>query len=330
MIIENSIINLFLLTLINCDGEKMKKVIYKKFGNPEVLEIIDDSIPEVQSNEVLIKIKAASINPLDWKLFQGQMAMIVGKKFPKNVGIDFSGIVDKPTKKFKKGDEVYGMLDSFKGGALADFVKVPETSIVLKPKNITFEQACTLPVVGLSAIDILNKLGNVKKGDELLINGATGGIGIYLTQLAKRKGAIVTTVTSTSGLALVNKWNVNFSVDYTKQNVLQLDKRFDVVVDLSGKMKLSDAKKIMKDKSIFINTLPMPLSILSSIVNNLFSSKKHKILMLKPTEENMKILNQFAENELDFVIDKVFHMDQVVEAYNHAMKGITGKVVITM
>jgi NADPH:quinone reductase-like Zn-dependent oxidoreductase len=308
----------------------MKKVIYRQFGNPDVLELVDAPSPEVKNNEVLVKIKAVSINPLDWKIFEGQMAMMTGKKFPKNIGIDFSGTVENSTSKFKKGDEVFGMLDSFKGGALAEYIVVPENTITLKPQNITFEQASTLPVVGLSALDILNKLGNVKKGDEILINGATGGIGIFLTQFAKKKGAIITTVTGTSGLNLVRQWNVDFSLDYTQQNVLNINKQFDVIVDLSGKMKLAEAKNIMKDKAIFISTLPEPVSIIRSFFNNLFSSKKHKLLMLNPSEEKLKSLSQLAQEGLDFVIDKTYPIEAVVQAYQYAKKGITGKVVITL
>lgn len=309
----------------------MNKVIYKQYGGTEVLELVDVPTPEVKPNEVLVKIKAVSINPLDWKLFKGEMALMAGKKFPKGVGIDFSGIVENNTSQYKKGDEVFGILDGFKGiGALAEFVALPEASIAPKPKNISFEQAATLPVVGLSALDILNKLGEVNKGDEILINGATGGIGIFLTQFAKNKGAIVTTVTGTSGIDLVNKWSVDAAVDYTKQNILNSNKLFDVVVDLSGKMAVADAKTIMKNKATFINTLPMPLSIISSFFNNIFSSKKHRILMLKPTEASLRDLSQVAEKPLDFVIDKTFPLKDVTAAYQHAMKGVTGKVVIIL
>lgn len=308
----------------------MKKVLYKQFGSPEVLELVDVPMPEAKPHEVLVRVKAVSINPLDWKIFEGQMSMMTGKKFPKSIGIDFSGIVEHTTSRFKKGDEVFGMLDSFKGGALAEFIVVPEAAIALKPQNITFEQAATLPVVGLSALDILHTLGNVKKGDELLINGATGGIGIFLTQFAKREGAIVTTVTGTSGLALVNKWKVDCSLDYTQHNVLQIQQQFDVVVDLSGKMKFKDAKRIMKDKAVFISTLPEPVSIIRSFFNNLFSSKKHKLLMLSPSEENLKSLSLLAQEGLDFVIDKTFPIEAIVSAYQHAKKGVVGKVVVVL
>lgn len=308
----------------------MKKVTYSQFGNPEVLELTDVPIPDVKPNEVLVKIKAVSINPLDWKVFRGQMALISGKKFPKSVGIDFSGIVEHTTARFQKGDEVFGMLDSFKGGAMAEFVAVPETALSIKPQNITFEQAATLPVVGLSAWDILTQLGNLTKGDELLINGATGGIGVFLTQFAKKKGVVVTTVTGTSGLALVHKWNVDFSLDYTRQQVLEINKQFDVVVDLSGKMNRADAKKLLKNKGIFINTLPTPKTLISSFLNNLFSAKKHKLLLLKPTQENMQTIGELARDGLDFVIDRTFPLEEVVPAYRHAMQGVTGKVVITI
>jgi NADPH:quinone reductase-like Zn-dependent oxidoreductase len=186
----------------------MKKVIYNQYGNADVLQLIETPVPAIPENGILVKIKAVSINPLDWKIFKGEEKMMSGSKFPKGIGIDFSGIIEKTgsnISSFKKGDEVFGLLDAFKGDALAEYIVVREKDIAIKPKNISFEQAAASPVVGLSALQILNKLSSIKSGTRLLINGATGGIGMFLTQLAKKRGAIVTAVTSSKEL----RWQKN-------------------------------------------------------------------------------------------------------------------------
>jgi NADPH:quinone reductase-like Zn-dependent oxidoreductase len=311
----------------------MKTVIYKQFGNAEVLQITEKELPRVDDNSILVKVKAASINPIDWKLFQGEMKMMWGKKFPKAVGIDFSGIIEATGNNvgdFKPGDEVIGLMDIFNGGALAEYVVVKEKDIAIKPASISFEQAAALPVAGLSALQIVDKLAHVKRGTEVLINGATGGIGMFLTQFAKRKGAIVTSVSNTKGVVLAKHWQSDFTVDYKEQDVLKLDKQYDVVVDLSGKMPFNAAKVLLKKKATYVNTAPSPLTIAGSFINNLFSERKVKILFLKPSPESLKAVAKSAESKLDIVIDRTFPIDSFREAYRYAMKGgILGKVVIS-
>ena len=312
----------------------MKKVIYKQFGDTDVLQQDETQIPALGSDDILVKIKAASINPLDWKLFLGEMKLMAGKKFPKAVGIDFSGVIEAvgtASSNFKIGDEVIGLVDIFKGGAMAEYVVTKERNLAIKPGNLSFEQAAALPVAGLSALQILTKLASIKTGTEILIHGATGGIGMFLTQFAKKRGGIVTAVTNTKGIALVKKWQSDYSIDYYKQDVFKLDKQFDVVVDLSGKMTFNAVKALLKKKASFINTLPSPGGMITSFVNNLFSQRKYQILVLKPSAENINILAHEAERNLDVIIDKVFPIKSIKEAYDYAMKGgILGKVIITL
>src|ERR1700722_1853304 len=160
----------------------MKNVIYRQYGGVDVLEMVEEAIPKVTPSTVLVKVKAVSINPIDWKIRAGEMKMMSGSKFPKSVGIDFSGIVEKTgssVNKFKKGDEVFGSVDQFKEGVLAEYVLVSENNIAIKPKSISFEKAAAIPVVGFAALQIFDKLIDVQKGTEVLIIGATGGVGMF-------------------------------------------------------------------------------------------------------------------------------------------------------
>ncbi|WP_233207987.1 NAD(P)-dependent alcohol dehydrogenase [Siphonobacter sp. BAB-5405] len=166
----------------------MKKVIYNQFGDERVLELAEQAVPAIQNDQLLIRVKAVSINPLDWKVYGGEMKLMSGSRFPKSLGIDFSGMVEQAgsqVTRFKEGDAVMGLLDAFKGGALAEYVVVTEKDITRKPALVSFEQAAALPVTGLSALQIMDQLAAVRPKQEVLINGASGGIGVFAVQIAK-------------------------------------------------------------------------------------------------------------------------------------------------
>jgi NADPH:quinone reductase-like Zn-dependent oxidoreductase len=312
----------------------MKKIIYSKFGGPEVLQIAEVPIPAVQATTVLIKVKAVSINPLDWKIRNGEMKLMSGSKFPKGIGIDFSGIVEAAgtaATKYNKGDEVFGILDVFKGGALSEYITVEEKDIAIKPQNISFEQAAAMPVVGSAALQIFNTLVNLQKDTEILINGASGGIGMFATQIAKMKGATVTTVVGDSGIPAAKDWGADFVVNYRNEDVLKGNKPYDVIIDLSGKMPFNKAKQIMKHSSAYVHTAPGPKEIISSFFINLFSSKKYKVLMLKPSPEYLAALTDYAEHGLAIVVSKTYPFHSFKKAYNEVPNGrFIGKSVITM
>lgn len=307
---------------------------YKKFGDESVLEVTEQAVPSFQTDQLLIRVKAVSINPLDWKVYGGDMKVMSGATFPKSVGIDFSGVVEQPgsaVTRFRAGDAVIGVLDVFKGGALADFVVVNETDIALKPASISFEQAAALPVTGLSALQIIDQLAAVGANQDVLINGATGGIGVFAVQIAKKRGARVTAVVSTKGVAEATKWGADTVVDYTKQPIKLLAQRFDAVIDLSTKLSFTEAKSLMNPKAVFVSTLPAPLTLFYSFVNNLFSGQKHKILILKPTVDRLNTLTHLAEDDLQIVLDKTYSFANVREAYGEARQGkLIGKSVIVL
>lgn len=312
----------------------MKKIIYSKFGGPEVLQIADVPIPVVQATTILIKVKAVSINPLDWKIRNGEMKLMSGTKFPKGIGIDFSGIVEETGTEitaYKKGDEVYGILDVFKGEALSEYIIAGQQDVAIKPGNISFEQAAAMAVVGSAALQIFRTLVGLKKGTEVLINGASGGIGMFATQIAKMGGGIVTTVVGESGIQAVKDWGADFIVNYRKEDVLKGNKQYDVIIDLSGKMPFSDAKQIMKHSSVYIHTAPGPKQIISSFFINLFSGKKYKLLMLKPSPKHLAELRGYAESGMEIVVSKVYPFNSFNKAYTEAPNGkFIGKAVITM
>ena len=312
----------------------MRKIIYARFGGPDVLQLAEVPVPGVKATGILIKVKAVSINPLDWKIRNGEMKLMSGSKFPKGIGIDFSGIVEETgtaVNKYKKGDHIYGILDVFKGEALSEYIAAEEKDIAIKPLNLSFEQAAATPVVGSAALQILKTLVSPKKGTEVLLNGASGGIGMFMTQIAKMQDAIVTTVVSDTGIKAVTDWGADFVINYANEDVLKAGKKYDVVIDLSGKMPFSKAKQIMKHSSVYVHTAPGPKEIISSFFINLFSSKKYKLLMLKPSPEYLDELRRHTEAGMAVVVSKVYPFNSFEKAYTEVPNGkFIGKAVITM
>lgn len=313
----------------------MKIITYQKFGNVDVLQTVEVAKPSIQPNQVLVKVKAVSINPLDWKIRKGEMKLMSGSKFPKSTGVDFAGIIEDTgaaITNFKKGDEVFGVVkNTMKDGALAEYVTVPSTSIWKKPSLINFTQAASIPLAGAAAVTTIQKMGNINAQSEILINGATGSFGMFLLQLLKQTGANITAVASTKALEFAKKWGADSVVDYTKQNVLSQKNTYDIVIDLSGKMGYENAKQIMKPKALFLNPTPKPIEIPTSIFKNIFTGKKHIVILSAPSNNNMEVLLNAINNGLQIEVSKVFTFAQYKEAYQYAEQGgYIGKVAIEM
>ena len=312
----------------------MRKVLYDRFGDEQVLEVREQPTPTITKNQLLVQVKAASINPLDWKIYRGEMKLLSGSKFPKGVGIDFAGVVAQvgsSVTRFRVGDAVFGLLEVFKGGALADYVVATEADIAPKPANISFEQAASLPVAGLAALQVVDRLAAVSQGQEVLINGASGGVGLFAIQLAKQHGARVTAVAGPAGVQRASQLGADSVVDYTKQDIRLLTQRFDTIIDLSDKFAFKAAKKLLKPRATFINTLPSPQGLVISFFHNLFSAKKRKILILKPTAAGLNTLATLAQDQLQIPVEKVYTLTNIRQAYQETSHGnVKGKAVVVL
>jgi NADPH:quinone reductase-like Zn-dependent oxidoreductase len=299
----------------------MKKVTYNRFGGTDVLQLTEAPMP---AGEIIVKVKAVSINPLDWKLWQGEMKLMGGRTFPKSVGIDFSGIVEQGNAKFRKGDEVFGIASLFKGGALAEYVAVKATDITHKPGAISFEEAASLPVAGSATLQIFDKLLKIQPGMQVLINGAGGGIGPIAIQLAKKAGAIVTAVVGPAALDSVSALGSDVVINYQQENVLTSGKAFDAVIDLSGKITNKQAKTILKKKGVYVNTSPG----FKEIIGSLFSRGRNKPLLLKPTPA---YLENLALAGLKIFVSRRYDFKDYRKAYDEVKKGgVVGKAVFVV
>jgi NADPH:quinone reductase-like Zn-dependent oxidoreductase len=312
----------------------MKKVVYNQYGNIDDLQMIEVEIPTIQADELLIKIKAVAINPLDWKKLEGQLKIITGKKFPKGIAFDFSGVIEKvgsSTMNYKIGDAVFGTLDAMKGEALAEYIAVKEETIYKKPENVSFETASAILTGGTTATYLLNK-SKVKAGDEILINGASGGVGMIALQLAKIKGVKVTAVASGEGLNFIKKWNPDSTVDYKKEKVINRPEKYHAIFELAGSLPFSSAKHLLKPNGTYVSTFPNPVDMLKAFFNNLFSAKKNIIIQATPSQDIFREISDWlSKNKVEIPIAKTFQIHEFKEAYHFAKKGgAIGKVVFTL
>lgn len=311
----------------------MKAIVYQKFGTTDVLQTVEQPKPAIKADQVLVKVKAFSINPMDWKIRKGEMTLMSGSKFPKHTGTDFAGIVEavgSSVSGLKIGDEVFGVVKNMmKEGASAEYIAVPSALIWKKPSGISYAQAASIPVVGTAAVAALEKMGNINAQTTVLVNGATGGFGMFLLQLLKQRGANVTAVTSSRGLESARKWGANAVMDYTKEDVLSKSATYDIVIDLSGKMGYKNAKQIMKSKALFLNPTPKPIEIPLSLFKNLFTAKKHIVILSAPATQYTDSLLHAVKNGLEIEVNKVFPFAQYKQAYQYAEQGgYIGKVVV--
>ena len=311
----------------------MKAIAYQEFGTADVLQTVEQPKPVIKADQVLVKVKAFSINPMDWKIRKGEMTLMSGSKFPKQTGTDFAGIVEEigsSVNGLKKGDEVFGVVKNMmKEGVSAEYVAVSSSLIWKKPSTISFAQAASIPVVGTAAVTALEKMGDINAQTCILVNGATGGFGMFLLQLLKQNGAHVTAVTSSKGIEFAKKWGANSVIDYAKEDVLSQKATYDIVIDLTGKMGYKNARQIMKPKAMFLNPTPKPIEIPLSLFNNLFTSKKHIVILASPSTKYTDVLLSAVKNELDIEVNKVFPFAQYKEAYQYAEQGgYIGKVAI--
>ena len=311
----------------------MRSIIYNKYGGPEVLEVADVEKPEPDANSILVRVKASSINPVDYKVRRGDMKILSGKKFPKNAGADFAGVIEKAGENvagYRKGDEIYGFLNPMKGGAYSDYLIADPANVSLKPEKFSFEQAASMPIAALTALQALNYLGNVNEGTTVLINGATGGVGSFAVQLAKTLGAKVTGICSENNMKLCKDLGADEVFKYAEEELNKSGRKFDVFFDAAAKSTFSKSKKFINSRGIYITTIPGIGVIINRIFNFLPFKKKSKFIMVKSSGIDLAILTGFAMTEtLEPVIAKSFKLEDVADAQELAENGkFRGKIVV--
>jgi NADPH:quinone reductase-like Zn-dependent oxidoreductase len=311
----------------------MKKVIYDNYGDPDVLKVVDFETAEPAEGQILVKVMAAGINPVDYKIRNGSLKFIYRAKLPRTPGGEISGIVEKTgsgQSAFKPGDRVYAMLPISVGG-YSEYVNVNEDLLSHMPEKMSFNEAAAIPLAGLTALQALRDKGNISKGMKVLINGGSGGVGMFAIQIAKAYDAEVTAVCSGKNKGFVKDFGADHVNDYEKEDFTKSGNKYDIVFDAVAKSSLGKCKKILKEKSVFITTVPSPPVMLRQIINPLVNKKVFGILT-KPLSKDLDYLtNLISQGKLKAGIEKVYSLEEAGHAHKHIETGrVRGKLVIEM
>lgn len=313
----------------------MKAVVTSGYGPVSVLSVEDVEKPQIGDEEILVRIRACSVNPIDWKIRSGQAKIMSGLTPPKILGGDFSGTVDAVGNRvtdFRVGEEIWGHFSAAKGGAYAEQIKVDSNNICLKPKNFDFIEAASVPLAGLTAYQSMVYGGGAKSGNEILINGCTGGVGSSAVQIGKYLDCRVTGVCSTKNIEFAKRIGVDEIVDYKQDDVLQLNREFDSIYDFVGNMSFKKTKHLLKENGSFVTAIPGTLLYFFGGMVNRFRSKKSIGMLVRSSSKNLETLKIMAESEkLVPTVEKVYPLDQVQEAHTRSESGrVVGKLVLTV
>jgi NADPH:quinone reductase-like Zn-dependent oxidoreductase len=319
----------------------MKAIVYSRYGSPDVLKCEESEKPAAGDHEVLIKVRAASVNPLDWHFMRGApypLRMATGLRKPKSkrLGVDVAGQVEAVgtnVTEFKLGDEVFGSCR----GAFAEYVCTRESVLVTKPANVTFEQAASIPVAGFTALQALRDKGKVQPGQKVLINGAAGGVGTFAVQIARSFGAEVTGVCSTRNVDMVRSIGADRVIDYTREDFTGGGQRYDLILDCIGSRPLSACRRVLSPKGTYViiggpnGRWIGPLAAFFKIpLLAPFVSQKLAVVMTKGSKKDLTVLRELMEaGEVTPVIDRRYSLTEVPQAIRYLEEGhARGKVVI--
>ena len=315
----------------------MKAVIYEKYGSPEVLELREIDKPSVADDEILVKIHAASIQQTDIRFRTGTpflARILAGLLKPKNqtLGCDYSGTVEatgKNVNEYNVGDEVYGQLDK-RTGTHAEYISLSMKEVSPKPKNLNFVEAASVGVAGTMALQCLRNHGEIQRGQKVLINGASGGIGTFAVQIAKSYDTEVTGVCSTANLELVKSIGADHVIDYTKEDFTKRADEYDIIFDAVRKNTFANCKNALSSKGIYVTTEFGPSIMLQMKMNSNPNGKRMVGMLGKIDPEDLVFLTELIEaGKIRPVIDRTYPLEEITDAHRYVEKGhAKGKVII--
>lgn len=329
----------------------MRAMVIERYGKVP-MSLAEMPIPEIGEYEVLAEIYAASFNPVDFKIRDGKVKLLVKYKMPLILGNDFSGVVAKVGAKvtrFKVGDEIYARPRKSKIGTFAEYIAIHEDDIALKPKNLSFEEAASIPLVGLTSYQALKDILQLQKGQKILIQAGAGGVGTFAIQLAKLMGATVATTASVAGANLVKSLGADEIINYKTEKFEEILKNYDAVFDTLGDEILEKSFEVIKSGGKIVSVSGLPnarfgkeygsgffKTLLFTAASHKLSAleKKHNVqytfLFMKPSGEQLRIIANFIETgKIKPIIDRVFPFDEAQKAMEYAESGrAKGKIIL--
>jgi NADPH:quinone reductase-like Zn-dependent oxidoreductase len=322
----------------------MKAIVYRCYGSPDVLEFEDVEKPAIADDEILVKVHAAGVNPLDWHYMRGSpylMRLMSGLSAPNDarLGVDFAGTVEavgKNVQRFKPGDEVFGA----SSGTFAEYVTVREAgAVVLKPGNMSFEQVASVPIAAVTALQALRDIGHLTPGQKVLINGASGGVGTFAVQIAKAFGAEVTGVCSTRNMEMVRSIGADHVFDYTREDYTESGQRYDLIIDMVGNHSLLENRGVLSPEGAMVivggpkgNWLGPLIGPIKAMMLSPFVDQRFVTFVARSKAEDFAVLaDLMRDGKMTPVIDRTYRLDEARAAIQYSEEGhARGKIVISV
>ena len=322
----------------------MRAIVQDHYGSPQELKLTEVDKPAIGGEDVLVRVRAAGVNPADWAITSGLPYIarpVYGLRKPETGirGTDVAGEVEAvgaSVTRFRPGDEVFGWCT----GAFAEYASAREDALELKPANLTFEQAAAVPMAGFVALQALRDQGKLRAGQKVLVNGASGGIGTFAVQIAKSLGAYVTGVCSTRNVDLVRSIGADHVIDYTREDFTQSDQRYDFILDNVGNHSLSSLRRVLAPTGTLVPNgggfdnrwFAGGGRVIGALVLSRFVSQTLRPFLVSPTQKDLVVLRELLEaGEVTPVIDRTYLLSETPQAVGHVGGGhARGKVAITV
>ena len=312
----------------------MRAIVYHDYGDPEVLQMTDLPTPERASDELLIKVYASSVNPIDYRLRSGEMKGLLPGGFPRIPGYDIAGVVeavdDDSDCGFEVGDRVMAFLDSMRGGAMAEYAVCGPDVMVKIPDSMSFEEAAAIPLAGTTSLQSLRDHGGIEQGQRVLINGASGGVGAFAVQIAKSFNCHVDAVASGDNRDFCLSLGADHFYDYEQTDFTESQERWDLVFDASGKSGYLDARSVLLDGGRYVSTEPNLSGMLMTVLTWPLD-KSGTVMLAKPSAKDLQtLIKLYVAGKLTVTIDSRFPLPEAQAAHRRVEEGVDrGKVVLT-
>ncbi len=308
----------------------MRAAVFYEYGDVNVLKIADVPQPSIISDEILVNVKAAAVNPKDTFIRKGRFKRFTGNQFPQLAGFDFSGVVAESNHPdYTIGDAVFGMLEGWHGGSCAEYVSVRGHQLAKKVDSISFEDAAAVPLVALTALQALRDDAGIKAGDKVCINGASGGVGSMAVQIAKIYGADVTAIASQSNHDFLMELGADTCIDYKERNISQMQNQFDIFFDVFGNTRFASIKPILSGQGTWVSTVIQPHVFISRALT-IFRRKKAKLVVVKAIHEDFQLIGDWmVSGKLKAIIHASYPLEKIAEAHlQQESKHSRGKLVV--
>ena len=312
----------------------MRAVVYTQYGPADVLSIEEHPLAAVGDDELLVRVHAAALNPKDCLVRKGKYKFITGRRFPRVLGYDYAGEVTelgRSVRHLSVGDKVFGMIQSWSGGACAEHVVARASECAPMPASLGWEEAAAIPLAGQTALQALRDIGGVERGMRVLIHGASGGVGTFAIQIAKILGAHVTAVASAPNHALCRELGADETLDYREGSPLSGPETYDVVFDVFGNRSPSEVLRVLRSPGTMVTTVPSAKTALW-VARTLVSRRRVRFIYVRSKAADLALVASFVEEgKLKAVVQKVFPWSEVREASLHIeTKRTRGKIVLSV